>query len=352
MTRGQSHYFDLLRTGAALAVFAVHASLERFTGPGLVLPDAVGHGAVIVFFVLSGFVIAHVARTRERDWRDFALSRAVRIYSVAVPAVVLTILVDTFLRQQGLTDWSRDYQLAGLPKYLPMFLLFLTDIWWFGEDALSNVPYWSLCYEVWYYVAFAGLFFARGPWRIALPLLVAALGGPRLVLLFPIWLLGWAVLAWQARVTPSPGLARGLLVVTALGIAALFGTGLYDQLAYWGHSWLDPWLGPLRKSSRFAGDWVLGLLVAVHFAAARHAALEFGRAARWIAAAASCSFTLYLTHYPLLGLWSELLGHRGWAVVPAVLGSVVLIGGLTEWQKDRLRRRLRHHLRLALGIAP
>jgi peptidoglycan/LPS O-acetylase OafA/YrhL len=44
------------------------------------LPFAVGHKVVVVFFVLSGYVITYVACERERGLRDFVLARVARIY--------------------------------------------------------------------------------------------------------------------------------------------------------------------------------------------------------------------------------------------------------------------------------
>ena len=66
MNRGTSAYLDLLRFLCAAIVILVHADWLQIDGRlPLVwrLPGA-GHDAVIVFFVLSGFVIAHVAQDR------------------------------------------------------------------------------------------------------------------------------------------------------------------------------------------------------------------------------------------------------------------------------------------------
>ena len=43
------------------------------------LPFALGHKVVVVFFVLSGYVITYVACERERGLRDFVLARVARI---------------------------------------------------------------------------------------------------------------------------------------------------------------------------------------------------------------------------------------------------------------------------------
>ena len=86
MTNALSFYLDGLRFGAAFTVFLAHYSVQRISG-GFFWPSfAYGHTAVLVFFVLSGFVIAWVTETRERSLEDYILSRAARLYSVIIPA--------------------------------------------------------------------------------------------------------------------------------------------------------------------------------------------------------------------------------------------------------------------------
>ena len=96
MHRNLSIYLDLVRFLAALMVFVVHANYERFTGglPLLWHFKDLGNDAVMVFFVLSGFVIAYVAAHKERTIEEYAASRFARLYSVVVPALILTMLLD------------------------------------------------------------------------------------------------------------------------------------------------------------------------------------------------------------------------------------------------------------------
>jgi peptidoglycan/LPS O-acetylase OafA/YrhL len=49
-----------------------------------------GSEAVMAFFVLSGFVIAYVADQRETTLQAFAAARLARLYSVIIPAMLLT----------------------------------------------------------------------------------------------------------------------------------------------------------------------------------------------------------------------------------------------------------------------
>ena len=128
------------------------------------MPAELAHSAVIVFFVLSGFVISWAAK-RDGAAREYVLNRASRIYSVALPALALTWVTDNFLILHYPGIIGALYQYAAPWKYLPMFLSFSNDFWFLSEDAFSNIPYWSLSYEVWYYVVFGAFVFGRGFWR-------------------------------------------------------------------------------------------------------------------------------------------------------------------------------------------
>jgi peptidoglycan/LPS O-acetylase OafA/YrhL len=112
MTNPLSLYLDALRFGAALAVFVSHYATGRISG-GLFWRFDGGRTAVLVFFVLSGFVIAWVSDTRERTLEEYGLSRVARLYSVMIPVFVLTAVLDTSAKQStpdctvrnGATAW-------------------------------------------------------------------------------------------------------------------------------------------------------------------------------------------------------------------------------------------------------
>jgi peptidoglycan/LPS O-acetylase OafA/YrhL len=87
MSRAFSLYLDAVRFTAAMLVLLYHASVIHKTGT---IITSLGHEGVVIFFVLSGFVIAYVADTRKQDFRGFMVDRGARIYSVAIfPAFIL-----------------------------------------------------------------------------------------------------------------------------------------------------------------------------------------------------------------------------------------------------------------------
>jgi peptidoglycan/LPS O-acetylase OafA/YrhL len=352
MPPGFSAYLDLLRLVAAGLVFLSHLGRPRFGGAAFSFPEHTGHSAVVIFFVLSGYVIDYVAHGRESEPRLFAASRFARLYSVAVPALLLTAFVDATLGGTSQGDLVSHYQYAKPWIYVPLFLAFGTDFWWLKEDAFSNLPYWSLSYEAWYYVMFGCLAFGRSRWRWVAAALAALLVGPRILLLLPLWLLGVGVARYHRVASLRRGTARSLFAASLALIVVILVTRC-DLLA---DRWLADLIGvqathALRYSQFVLGDLGLALLVAVNVLAARDAELDFGALSGPIRSAAASSFTLYLTHFPLLVFFTARLGAHPLITGAATLACIYPLSLLTERQKPRLRRLALAVLALPSGSA-
>jgi len=356
MNKQLSVYLDLLRLVAACVVFAHHLDFTTFGGVNgflhseysTYLPFLIGHKMVVVFFVLSGYVITYVACERERSLGTFALARIVRIYSVALPAIVLTIGIDLSLIAVGKAQHIPLYQYAGFWKYLPLSLLFLNQLWFLNESTFSDGAFWSLCYEVWYYILFAAVFYGQGWRRWLLGGGIALVMGPKLLALFPLWVLGAIAYRFGGRIGLSVAPARwlfgcsGIVLIGVIGFDVLGGLDVgVDALT---GGWISAHLG---LSQWFLSDIAIGAICAVNMAAARFARLEFGTLATPIKLLASYSFTLYLTHGPLLEFWSWHFNLSRPALLVVTSGCVFAIGLVTEQQKDHLKRWLSRWLALA-----
>lgn len=77
MNPATSLLLDLLRMLAAGGVLLVHAGTTQFA-PGWVIDPDAGHRCVAIFFVLSGYVIAHAAFSRKQTAADYAIARLAR----------------------------------------------------------------------------------------------------------------------------------------------------------------------------------------------------------------------------------------------------------------------------------
>src|SRR4051812_37731006 len=126
MKRDLSAFLDLTRILAAATVFLGHLAGPQFGGETLSVFGEQRHSAVIVFFVLSGFVIAWAA-ARDGSTREYVINRATRICSVALPALALTWAIDNFLIRHYPGTILSLYQHEAVWKYLPLFLTFSTD---------------------------------------------------------------------------------------------------------------------------------------------------------------------------------------------------------------------------------
>jgi peptidoglycan/LPS O-acetylase OafA/YrhL len=109
---------------------------------------------VVVFFVLSGFVIRHVTDTKEMHWPDYAASRIARIFSVTVPAIFLTLICDAIGRAVEPAIYAHSASGQVLARVV-LSLLLLNEVWLMSVMSFSNLPFWSICVEFWYYAAFA-----------------------------------------------------------------------------------------------------------------------------------------------------------------------------------------------------
>lgn len=342
LTQSYSLYLDLVRFLAALLVVFAHYIQNEIVNPGTaaLLPDA-GREAVIFFFVLSGFVIAYTTQSKAASAREYIVARCTRIYSVAIPTVLLGFALAAALA--GLAEQA-NYQLNKPLPYLALHFLFLGQSWNLSEVPPLLSPYWSLCYEVWYYVLFGVAFYLRGWKRLLVAAVVLAVMGFKLWLLLPVWLSGVLLYHAQARYTMPRHLARIGLAVSLLALVAYNAAGLEGQLRALGKS-IWPFAGlPLGSSDRFLADYLVCAIVFANLWCARFAGLEalqrFGKPIRQFA---SYTFTLYLAHMLVILVWQAVYPHDRSSALDvlglsaAIALSTFALGQLTEQRKELFR---------------
>ena len=336
-----SVYLDLVRFLAALAVVLMHAhQFGLVHGPGAASLELLGREAVMAFFVLSGFVIAHTTEQRRPSLRDYALARCARIYSVALPVLLLAFACASLLPDYSTAGMEKPYQLAKPWFYIPFHLLFLGELWTLSDFPPWLGPWWSLNYEVWYYVLFGVACYVRGPWRLPALALVLAVMGLKLWLLLPVWLAGVVLYRWQARHALPRLLARLGWAASLLLLVLYEASGVEELLRQAGRA---SWLGQsfaLSNADRFLADYAFALIVCLNFACARFAG--FGailRVARPVRLLASYTLTLYLSHALVLIAWPALYPHDPASAADlallalAVAVATAVLGLLTERRK-------------------
>ena len=342
MTKPLSVYLDLIRFLAAAVVVIFHAT-NHF--PDLVGFKVPGHEAVIVFFVLSGFVIAFVSKNKEHNLSSFAQARITRILSVAIPAIFLTILFDTIgnsLSPHAYADGydARDYPLVRILSSLT----FTNELWFLSIQSFSNVPYWSLNYEVWYYAIFAAWAYTSPRIRLFPTLLLCLIAGPKILLLLPIWWMGVYAFRTNFLSNSSRNIQMLTFVVSLAGIGAYF----YFNLGEKGWNYLLMLFGDsshkaLAFSRQFLTDYFLGIFFTLHLISIKalfnssdnSKAIPLETIIRYFA---SCTFSLYLLHQPLLLLFISIGDYfeatqASWVVLLTFATSIAL-AHITERKKN------------------
>ena len=307
---------DALRGVAALAVMLFHTE-----NLGLASVHA-GYLAVDIFFVMSGFVIAHAYAGRMAAGLDFAAflrRRAIRLFPMLVPGALL-----------GIALWGGH---AGMLLLVPDFR---------GEGNLfpANPPFWSLFYEALFYAAFA--LFA---WRLKTPTLLGII------------VLSATVLALAAT-SPEP--------FSDYGTSWLFPTEGIARVSLgfaWGlllHRW---WMATPRKPRETPLGWLplFGFAVLAIAIPADSKLLPLLAVAVLIPALvawsicwkvpqraaaghlAALSYPLYCIHMPLIAWLAT--GGVATAIVLAILPLAAL--ALERWYERPARRWLARHWRQA-----
>lgn len=344
MNKTFSLLLDLSRLLAALLVFFHHA--EQITKDrNLSALASFGHDSVVFFFILSGFVIAYVTRHKEKNLVDYATARLARLYSVALPSLVLTY--GLFLT--GNHFFPASYPAAGETDWATVLL---SGMVFLNGNVPTNAPYWSICYEAWYYVLF-GLFFYLQGYRKYLFLLAGLLmAGLNIMLLMPIWLLGFACFGKQDALPKNKVLGYALIVLSL---------GVYLWMRHWN---VDDQLfeasavllggaeqanATLHFSKRYLPDYLIACLFVVLFAGLYMVRDDFQRGfsfcEKGIRLASSYTFALYLYHYPIL-LFLSHVTDSSLKAISICLALVIALGHLTEKQKPLLATSIQKLFRL------
>lgn len=362
MGRGFSLYLDVLRLLGAVMVLLAHWAFPRFTGSDYswMRQHDLGGDGVVIFFVLSGLLIAFTADRRQHEGpKLFAADRLSRLWSVALPILVFGICLDWI----GQAHDPALYAYSGYHGELSWLDIvtgatFTNQLWFTDISPGANSPYWSLGYEAWYYAIFAGFFFAPRSGRWAIAGVLALIAGPKILLLAPSWLMG--VWLWNAiksgRLQELAPRTAWALTVAPLLIYLMAHANLWHlQLSAITYDWVgEAWFSRFGASDSFFWAMILGLLVTAHLAGVfalfqgrTTAVATDGKTATIIRWLAGGSFALYLVHYPVLNLLGAFLPGETldlWRQI-TLLGGAVLVSyvfaELTERRRPMLRAGLR-----------
>ncbi|WP_407178829.1 acyltransferase family protein [Bradyrhizobium sp. STM 3562] len=314
-TMALSHVLNFARAIAALLVlfFHVRSTLvvpydsliaRNWLSSAFFMITTFGHDAVIVFFVLSGYLVGgavlRIDMRSPRDICEYWLDRSIRIGPVLIAATALSATLQQFAPNLGCDDTPQT--VLGNALGFQNFLV---------RPLCNNLPLWSISNEVVYYFAFPVMvaIFARvfSAWLVvacagvalivALSFKFAALDDTNVVLDFPFWLIGaalWFVPAGFPRQRwPAPVMLAGALV---------FGRLEFGKEHFW--------LRDLLLAVSFSYVLITFFNRAMPQSGIRSVLAE--HLTDWSRRFADLSFSLYVTHYPLIRLYMHFLDatHR------------------------------------------
>ncbi|MEM7465634.1 MAG: acyltransferase [Pseudomonadota bacterium] len=345
ISREESVYLDLVRFAAAILVVVTHL-IQYSLLPGYLqrlVPD-LGREAVVVFFVLSGYLIAYTANDRYTSMRSYLSARATRLYSVALPVLLLAFVVDSVGIHMLNGNYDHVYQYEKFYLYIPLHLAFLGEVWTLAERPFTADPYWSLSFEAWYYVWFATLFYFCGWRRIFWFLCIALIVGYQHWILFPIWLAGVLLYRFRDRWPLSITLARVGMALSVFTVLLLEYTGLDIRLWQAGRDvWpFSSW--PQGSTDQFLLDYMVCACAVVNLYCARYAKLSLPLTFnRLIPILAGYTFTLYLSHTIVMSTWKNNFEYNRenplhvTCLIALIVLATFTIGQLTEKRRNHFK---------------
>lgn len=363
---------SLLRGMAAVVVAASHLRALMYPGfsqvanpplwfKGLAFATGFAHQAVLVFFIISGWLVGGSLLNKMGQpaaLANYAIDRVSRLWTVLIPTFLLTLLfalASGTVAGGGTLDYSPANEYSAAVFVGNLFGLQRVALPFFG----GNFALWSLANETWYYLMFPLLVAAWGARRTgvrigctaALVLLAAALPH-EIVIYFVVWLLGVAFS--RVRIDCGAGArAAWLLPLLAVSVACRM---MIDNDAF--------------DRTTIVPDLACSLVFLVFLASLQFQASPRSRLApvvsRFGKFFADFSFSLYVLHLPLLFLLQHVAATRfgltqlsphvpqHTAAYALMLAILLLAAYLSYWlfeaQTYRIRRFLKN--RLTRGAAP
>lgn len=326
MNKAYSIYLDFLRAAAACVVVFYHYSNQVANGAWADTFPKIGQEAVIIFFVLSGYVISYAAEQREKTPLEFVCKRLSRIYSVYLPSFAIALLCWHFVNVLGKAEvYNSGESLVRPLKTIALNLSFLNFNSFFPRVVPpGGGPYWSLTFEVFYYVIFFLYTYWRHPASLALICALCVFLGAGPVLLFPIWLLGCA--AYRMKLPESRNIAWLIFITSLVVSVAIYQIGLRDILGKIGQR--SPFSFSPHYTKDFLYFYIVGILVAANLVSTREICLHISEIptaiTRPIRFLAGVSFSMYLLHLPLMRLGEALIGDPFPYLLPTLTCLVII----------------------------
>jgi peptidoglycan/LPS O-acetylase OafA/YrhL len=264
-----------------------------------------GYIAVIVFFVISGFLIGGraIINFHERGFHaiDYFVHRFSRIYTVLIPALIVGFILDrlgiAYFDPSGIYKHPELFYTNtfgnNISKHLS-FNTFVGNLLQLQQIVVpslgSNGPLWSLANEWWYYVMFAFGMIAYRPGRLLTRIIAGGIIAVMLAALplkISLWFIVW-------------GIGAGIAVLDRYWAGWPFIVGAPIAVACFvaARCVMTP-QADIDLATQFALDLVVALGFSIALLCAKNLRMgrKFGSLHRILA---SFSYTVYLVHFPAM----------------------------------------------------
>ena len=303
-----------------------------------------GTEAVLVFFVLSGLVVALPALRSGFSWASFYASRAARLYLPVWGALVMAAVLIAAIPRDAASVTPGSWTINANATSTPLGQLLSEASLWRASYDINNVL-WSLRWELIFSIAlpaFVGIALLVRRHAIAAAVVagVMTIAGRVIdndaLVYLPVFLIGTLMAVrladlqrWAARRGPVfwAVVSIGSLVLMTASFLLRFAVpaGSQGSAVVWG----------------FAGVGAAGLIVVALGSPAVRSALSTP-VAQWLG---TTSFSLYLVHVPVIATITFIVGDELWWLVALVSVPVSLLVGwlfflLVERPSHRLAQRL------------
>ncbi len=318
---------------------------------------------VIVFFVLSGFSIAH-SLSSNTSVKQFYLRRLIRIYPSYIVALIWAGVIFALTRYWFPEWYDGSMTRFAFERTVPMNDFFepgviLRNLFYMTNEQGMIAPFWSLTYEVIFYILAPFLFRKVNLYILASIILffvnalfqdfVLSLGIPtyfyKFLFVYNIYFaIGVSlynyfetIKSWFENVTK-----KFLLLFVVFAVALTYGANIYFQV------------GTIYS---FGAAALLGVLLIIFF-------LKYQVQIPWLINIGKFSYTLYIVHYPTIFLYLAfyhlifkpdtiyILNYFVW--IPAVffcLGVAYVHYLLVESKTKHILNRLRHKRTSKMSVA-
>jgi peptidoglycan/LPS O-acetylase OafA/YrhL len=320
-----AEYLDVLRGLSAYVVLFYHTYqilFQRLTSVDhpLTLPfDIAGHYAVVIFFLLSGYLItgsirSNIARNGRFDVIDYLAARIARIYPPLIGALIICAAVwgvIVLFDLPGRVAHGAPTDLWQVQRYYGFeWSEFFTALLMYYGLYIADRPLWTLYIEFQMYIAAIGVAIWFGQNRFRGSWSVVAFVALFLAMKQHLWAATW-LMGSVANLSPFGRTTAKRIAIVLLPLIVLVAI-------------FDPRLLIFSKRSD-----VMQLVVCLFFCCVIFFVPPYWKYPTWLVRSANHSYSLYVIHWPLLllalSLTQDWMGSSPWRTLAAGAGAALAI---------------------------